>query len=285
MPISVEFRYRFVVVIPVPTITEDGNAGAEELKRIILLNLGEREVNREESDNGLSKAVEDIRQRYEDLWVKTDKKGEFYIRNNVIEFASKFMAEVLAQLHEINKSKGNKNRIYISPRQVGNHFAKAIMAVSAYYSVVMEDPEYLQKGAWDIIKYSISTKFNYPIDKLTAVFDNLKSLLIDGDTLMASIQVSLTTGTIKDKIKCFEKFASVIKEHFEIDSLTNVIGNIVNQWEEKEKPEDDLAKNLASLTKIMEHEGLAEQLIDPIKIKLFNWSIDSTGKAMEILKV
>lgn len=273
---------RFVVVIPVPTITEDGNASAEELKKIILLNLGERDINRQESDKYLAEAVELIRHRYEELWVKTNKKGECYIRDNVVEFASKFMAEVLAKVRELNK--GRKDKIYISNRQIGNHFAKAIVAVSAYYSAIMDDPDYLQKGAFDVIKYSISTKFNIPIEKLTDIYDNLKSLLVDGDTVMASIKVALTTGTISEKIKCFQKSSSVIKEYFEVDELTNVIGNIINQWEEIDSPNKNNVKDLVYLTKIMDKEDLAPQLIDPIRLKIFNWSLVN-GVALKILAV
>lgn len=272
---------RFVAVLPVPDPgTDQSRWGADEIEEMIRLNLEERNKKKKESDKELVKAIEDIKQTYDELWEKTDKNGEKAIANNVIEFSSKFLAEFHNNMVETNKSR-KTDKIYVSGREMTRDFTKLVMAIASYFKVVNDDPEYLKNGAWEAIKYALSTKLCFPADKLQVIFEGLKELLTDGDALIGKVKIGITTGSIEKRLETFSKYVDTIKEHMELDEVTNAVGNILNELEIK-KPEiaQDNMRHVLSLHDTLEQSKLAESCLWATRMKMWDYA---SSKSNEML--
>jgi len=254
---------RFVVVLPVPSVESRENLlGAEEIREMIKLNQGFRESHIDDTNKSLVDTMTKVRQTYKELWFN-DK-----IRENVNDFAAKFFSSLLVNMREHNKSGVSKDgQIKISFRQISNHFVPLTFAISSYYKAIKDDIDYLQNGAWEAIKYSISTKLGFPADKLRPHFDQLKDLLIDGDSLLTKVSIAVTTGSLQSRVTAFEKYASVIKEQFEYADKTNIIGGMLAEVRE-DNNEDTI--EIIKLSDILEQDKINEQGEYMIKLRLFN---------------
>ncbi|MHA2216926.1 MAG: AAA family ATPase [Candidatus Hodarchaeales archaeon] len=267
---------RFWAVIRVPTVG-NANYGPEEFAEIMKLNLGGRD-DLTEANRELREAVEAVREEYNNIWTKVDDKGQTYVKNNIIEFASKFLARVDGYMRKKNdKSKTDKQEL--SFRQIGQQFCRMIASVGAYFRAVKGDPEYLQTAALEVIKWSIATKYIIDIKQLIPFYDNLKTLLTDGDVLMAKVRVGLSEGSVKSRLDCLDKHSHIIKDRLKLDEKVSLIGNILQEVE----GDDDQAGDLMRLHDILEQREICPQCLGSTKIKLVSYGLRS-GVAKELLK-
>ena len=274
---------RFYVVLPVPDAgTDQARFGPEELQKIIELNLGGRKKDLAKSDQALVKAMEDIRSTCNELWTKTDKDGNTYLRDNVIEFAAKFLSQVITNMAELNKSR-KADKFFMSLRQIGDHFSRLVMATAAYFKAVKDDPEYLQNGAWEAIKYSLCTKICFPEDKLRVIFEGLKDLLTDGDALIGKLKIDMATGSIESRIKTLTKYGEIVVKNFELDEIVNCVGNVIQEIDVK-KPED--MRHLGDLVEAIEDHSLPENCLYAARMKQWRFAADPETKlVMQVLAV
>lgn len=268
---------RFAIVLPIPDAGMDqARFGSEELEEIIRLNLGKREENLDKADEELRNALKEIKATCESLWIQKDKNGETSIRDNVIEFSAKFLSQVLTNLSEINKGK-NSDKFYLSLRQIGSQFPRLVMAISSYYKVVRDDPEYLKNGAWEAIKYSLSTKLCFPIDKLKVIFENLKDLLTDGDALLGKVKIGLTTGSTSKRLEILHKYSDVIRDNLQIDEIVNAIGNILQDVDvsSKNTSADKDVETVYDLHHLLVSKDFPENTVWASKMKLWHYATDA----------
>jgi hypothetical protein len=215
---------RFVVVLPVPSPNnQKGIFGAEEIKAMIELNLWKRKKNLEATNTRLRAAIIGIKKTYKNLWQNKEAV------TNLVDFTSKFFSILLTQLKEY---KSNVKDIgQLSYRQISDHFCKLSFAIAAYYKFVKNNNDecFLQKAVWDAIKYSLSTKLGLPLEKLEIIYDDLKDLLVDGDSLVAKIKIAVNTGNVTSRVTAIEKYITQISKHFEYDEKVSMIGEILNE--------------------------------------------------------
>lgn len=258
---------RFVAVIPIPDAHGSNDMaafGAEEIAEVIRLNYGARKANKQEANEELVKTILAIRKKNRELWKSEDLKD---VRENVIDFASKFMSQLINALKD--KSKGSKEATFISLRQIGNHFIKLIMSMASYYRAIKNDPEYLKSAAWETIKYTLVTKLGISSDLARPIFDNLKDLLTDGDVLVASVKIGLTSGKIETRVNFVEEYEKVIREHLDAAETINVLGNIV-----QESSAEDIG-DLVRLNTILEDTNISAVALNQVKLKLFGHAVEN----------
>lgn len=255
---------RFLAVIPIPSIDSRENiVGAEEIAKMLDLNQGKRDESIEETNKEIREAVEAIRKTYDELWANTK------LRTNLNEFASKFFASLLGNLKEFNRTAGKDGNVKISFRQISSQFVPLALSVASYYKAVQDNIDYLQVGTWDAIKYSIGTKLGFPVDKVKPIFESLKDLLIDGDTLMTRVIVSLTTGSTKGRIVALKKYSKEVKDQMEYAEKVNIIGNLINEIQDT----DAGTIELLELADILSKNKINEQAECSTKMRLFNRAI------------
>jgi len=254
---------RFFAVIPVPSTHNKSNiVGVEEISKMIELNQGKRDENIAENNTKLFDTVNKVRETYDEIW--NNKK----LMTNINDFTAKFFSTLLANVKEFNKTAGS-NKIEISFRQISNQFVPLLVSVAAYYKHVMQDTEYLESGAWDAIQYSIASKLGFNSDKTRPLFETLKDLLIDGDSLMARISISVNTGSVGDRIKSVSKYLKPIKERFDYADRVNMLGNIINEINDEKEEE---VKDLVELHKAIKSADLCRQAEYAAKLRLFEYA-------------
>ncbi len=265
---------RFYVVLPIPDAgTTESVFGPEEFEEIIWLNLGKREKNMAESDKILSSTIKKIKKANQDLWTQKDSKGEHSIRDNVIEFSAKYLSQVHMNMCELNKGK-KSDKFYISLRQIGDHFPRLIMSLAAYYKEIRNDPDYLQSGALEAIKYSLSTKLQIKMETLNGIFANLKDLLTDGEAIVGKLKVSLTAGSVKSRVEMIIKHADIIKEHFEFDEIVNSIGTVIQDINVSSDGKPVHIEELIRLESCLRTTKLAEPCYWAAKMKIWRFGSD-----------
>lgn len=252
---------RYVAMIPIPDMGEtEARFGAVELEEMIRLNFGKRTTDHTE----LCGAVKDIREVTKELWANET------IADNVIEFSAKFISQVMTNMISLNKSSKKKGeKFYMSLREATRDFPKVVMACAAYYKSVQGDPDYLRSGAWEAIKYAIGYKLLFDVEKLKAIFNNLKELLTDGSAEVAALKVQLTSGDVVKRIDRLLKNAETVRDHFDPDEKVNVIGNMI------EDLDFDSLEHINALLRL--HDGLAKHDVDDVclcrsKIRLIQYS-------------
>lgn len=211
---------RFFCVVPAPTPFTHP-MGAEELKGMIGLNAGKRDENIQEVNLELRDLIVKINKTYDELWNTKN------IKDNVIEFCSRFFSMVIDVMKDINKSQ--KSHLYISPRHVAYQFPRLIMALAAYFKVVRKSDLFLELAAAEAIKYSLNTKLGFPEDKTAPIFKDLKELLTTESTELSAINIALSTGTLQSRIDTFVDKYDIIKDNMMPDVIVNVIGNILHE--------------------------------------------------------
>jgi hypothetical protein len=147
--------------------------------------------------------------------------------NTIIEFGTRFMALLLSSLKEM--SKGQKNTIYVSQRDIGHQFCRVIMAIASYYKAVHNDEAYLEKGAKDAYTYCLGTKLGIPLDKMANIFNQLKDMLTNVGDDASQLKILLTTLPIHDRIKMVGIRIDDIREKMEDDEIVNLLGNMVQE--------------------------------------------------------
>ncbi len=252
---------RFFLVVPTPTTsTTDGGFGVEELKEMINLNMGKRSLQISESNKELVKAIRDIRKEYDILWNNKD------VRENITEFCARFFSLLITGLKETTKGATALNQIYIPPRIIGFQFPRVILAISAYYRVIKNDPEYLQNGTIEAIKYALGAKLGLPLDQnslLMRTYENLKDLLSDVSSIINHIKIEITTGPVSSRVDAFAQDADLIKEKLELGEIINAVGNILQEIQ-LDKTEE--VRHLAKLLKVMSEKNMNPTCIGKLKL-------------------
>ncbi len=257
---------RFFCVVPTPcTSNVDAGFGAEELKEMIHLNMGKRQTQIADSNKELVNTVRSIKKEYDFLWNNKE------IRENIVEFSSKFFSILLMNIRELNK--GAKEAIYISPRIIGFQFPRALLAISAYYKVVKNDPDYLQKGATEAIRYCLGTKLGMGVtsnDVLMKTYEGLKDLLSDISNDINRIKIEMTTGPVSSRVATFEKHPDIIKSKFEIGEVIAAIGNILQELDSS-KTED--VSSLCRLYKVLKEKEINPTCLNKIRLNVLSVAI------------
>jgi MoxR-like ATPase len=264
---------RFWIICPVPDLS-NGSLGAEEIKKVIKLNMGKRLANLKSSNLTLSSHIEKIREGYKKLLANKS------VRENTIEFTAKLYAIVLANIEKyLQDDKNSRNlsgsKPYISPRQFGEQTSRLILAVAAYYKYVENNSEYLQKAAWNVIEYSIGTKIGIPLKKLKTDFDSIKELLSDEVSDINKLKVDISTSDYANQIELIGKNTEVFKdrEKFGIDEVLKIVGDILQEIHKasiNSVASDDHIKNLVKLHNIFQDNSIDSTALAKIQLKVYS---------------
>lgn len=268
---------RFVVVLPVPSINnQESNYSSDDVEKMILLNLIEREGKLEETHAMFRECMSKIKTTYDEIW--NNKK----LRGKLIEFTSKFFVILRQSIRDL--SKGTKSKSKFSDRQVTEHFVPLAISTAAYYKSILEIDDYLQKGAWDAVQYSIGSKLGIPVDTLQNIFGNFADLLEDGDIALNKIRILLTTGTVGSRLAAVDANIEIFNQ-FEQDETINILGNIIQEidaFEDNDMSDEAVTKQKGNwylqLHKTIKENNINDVCLYKLKLKLFEITPDTAAE-------
>jgi MoxR-like ATPase len=217
------FFDRFCIVFQIESMLAE--ATDVELRHALRINR-EREQRMSTVIDGFAALIKETRLNYAELINDPD------ITDRVDNFIGAFWSRLDCRLPEAVNAQGQKEKLYVSPRNITYQLQLLIYGFAAYHKA-RDEANYLVAGAQDAILYNLQLKFNN--DQLNRAINMLfrtTKFVLEASTSSREGKLRLAWANLKT----FRAYMSYVSEHiddmvelFDPAELTQMVGMIIDE--------------------------------------------------------